>query len=446
MDKARILLVDDEESFRQLLVKRFERKGYQVASAGNGEEALVIGKKNEFDVGLFDLKMPGMDGLELMKQLKKIQPELQVLIITGHGTIETAIQAMKLGAYDYLTKPGNLDEIEVLIEKAFEKKNLIQQNQDLKEALLRSKLRRPIIGESERLKCVLNIIEKVAPTDSTVLIEGESGTGKELVAESIHYLSQRKEQPFIVLNAGALPEQLLESELFGHTKGAFTGAVEEKKGLAEIAHKGTLFLDEIGEIGLALQVKLLRFLETGEVRRVGDNKTKKVDVRIVTATNRKLEDEVKKGNFREDLYYRLNVIKIVVPSLRQRWQDIPLLVDYFLKIYDKSGKKHLSNEALIALKNYQFPGNIRELVNLIQRGVILSTDTTIHKEDLFGRTVETTNQAITLKDMERRHIEQILQIANGNKTKAADLLGISVRNLYRKLKEYNLDQNYDILS
>jgi DNA-binding NtrC family response regulator len=439
MDKISLLLVDDEAAFRQLLQKRFQRKGYQVVAAGDGQEALEFIREEHFDVGLFDLKMPGLDGLELMEQVKKFQPELQVLIITGHGTIESAIKAMKLGAYDYLTKPGNLEEIELLIEKAYEKKKLVQQNLDLREALKRSKLRRPIIGQSERLKSVLIIIKKVAPTDSTVLIEGESGTGKELVAEHIHFLSRHQDNPLIVINAGALPAQLLESELFGHAKGAFTGAVEEKKGLVEVADKGTLFLDEIGEMDLGLQVKLLRFLETGEVRRVGDNKIRKVDVRIVAATNRKLEEEVRKGNFREDLYYRLNVIKILVPALHQRREDIPVLAAHFLQQYDKSGEKQLSQEALVALQNYQFPGNIRELANLIQRGTILASGPTITKEDLFGGVFEPTEQAVTLKDMERRHIEQILGIVNGNKTKAAEMLDISVRNLYRKLKEYNLE-------
>lgn len=439
MEKPSLLLVDDEDGFRQLLEKRFTRKGYPVMATSNGQEAINLLKEREFDVGLFDLKMPEIDGLELMEKAKQIQQQLQVLIITGHGTIESAIMAMKMGAYDYLTKPGNLEEIEVLIHKAYEKKRLLQQNSHLKEALKRSKLRRPIIGESEILQCVLGIIEKVAPTNFTVLVEGDSGTGKELVAESIHHLSERKDNPFIVLNAGALPEQLLESELFGHAKGAFTGAVEEKKGLVEVAHKGTLFLDEIGEMSLPLQVKLLRFLETREVRRVGDNQTRKVDVRIIAATNRRLEDEVKSGNFREDLYYRLNVIKIVVPALRQRPEDIPILVDYFLRLYDKSGDKQFSEKALTALQNYSFPGNIRELMNLVQRGIILSNSKTIDTQDLFGQVVEKINHPITLKEMEKKHIQHTLLAVQGNKTKAAELLEISVRNLYRKIKEYNLE-------
>ena len=440
MEPIRILIADDEASYLDLIKRRFANKNYEITTAPDGNTAHEYLQSVEFDVGLFDYQMPGLNGIELMKRAKAIQPLMQLILITGHGTIESAIEAMKLGANDYIMKPSNFDEIELVIAKAYEKKQLLQQNLDLKEALRRSKMRKTMVGQSKAILCVQDIIRKVAGTPSTVLIEGESGTGKELVAENIHYLSDRAENPFIILNAGALPEQLLESELFGHVKGAFTGAHESKKGLVEVADNGTLFLDEIGEMEMGLQVKLLRFLETGEVRSVGDNRTKKVDVRIVAATNRNLEEEVKKGNFRQDLYYRLNIIKIVVPPLRKRDGDILLLANYFLRLHDKSGSKQLSEQAQIALQNYQFPGNIRELANLIQRGIILSNSHVINVDDLFGeQAVATTAHPMTLKELETRHIQQTLKAVAGNKTKAAELLGISTRNLYRKLAELDAD-------
>lgn len=440
MDTIRLLVADDEQQYLDLLQRRFSRRGYEVTVAKDGGEAWELLQKSEFDVGLYDFQMPVWNGIELLKMTKDKYPNMQVLMITGQGSIESAITAMKEGAYDYLIKPGNFEEMELMIEKAYEKKNLLQQNIDLREVLKRSRVKRPMIGRSNAIQSVQDIIQKVAPTDSTVLIEGESGTGKELVAEHIYELSGRSDQPFIILNAGALPNELLESELFGHAKGAFTGAHEEKKGLFEVADKGTLFLDEIGEMDMGLQVKLLRFLETGEVRRVGDNRTKKVDVRIIAATNRRLEKEVPEGRFRQDLYYRLNVIKIIVPPLRERTDDIPILANYFLNLYDKSAKKSLSDKAKFALQNYSFPGNIRELANLIQRGTILSTGEYVQPEDLFIGDIqeELQEQNLTLRDVERRHIIATIQTVSGNKSQAAQLLGISVRNLYRKLQEYEM--------
>lgn len=294
-----------------------------------------------------------------------------------------------------------------------------------------------MVGDSPPIQAVHDIIHKVAATTSTVLIEGESGTGKELVAENIHYLSDRSENPFIIINAGALPSELLESELFGHAKGAFTGAHEAKKGLVQVADGGTLFLDEIGEMELALQVKLLRFLETGEVRPVGDNRTDKVDVRILAATNRKLEEEVAAGNFRQDLYYRLNIIRVEVPPLRERGSDIQLLASYFLQNFDKSQTKSLSQEARLTLETYSFPGNIRELANLIQRGVILSSGPEITAADIWGQPLDQgATPALTLRQLEENHILATMRATQGNKSQAAEILGISLRNLYRKLDDY----------
>lgn len=432
-----LLVVDDEADFRDLLVRRFQRKGHQVVGAASAEAAMQALDERCFDVGIFDIKMPGMDGLQLLEQARKLQPDMEVLMLTGYGTIETAIQAMKLGAYDYLTKPCNLEELEVLLGKAAEKKQLAEANLGLQEALKRNLPERRILGESPKMRCVLEIVRKVAPSNSPVLIEGESGTGKELIARALHDWSPRAQQPFIAVNAGALPGHLLESELFGHEKGAFTGAVAQKKGLVEVAHRGTLFLDEIGEMDAGLQVKLLRFLETGEFRRVGDNRLRRVEVRIVAATNRKLELEVREGRFREDLYYRLNVIRIVVPPLRERREDIPLLAQHFLEKEAVAGqRKTLAAEALRALEAYDFPGNVRELANLVERGYLLASGDTIATEDLFGASPVKPASTGTLKEVEREYILRVMREVGGNKTRAAAILGISVRNLYRKLEEY----------
>lgn len=437
MGKIRILIADDEVDYLDLISRRLEGAGHEVMTAPDGTRALELIQEQDFDVGLFDYQMPGLDGIELMQEAQKIQPLMQYILITGHGTIASAIQAMKEGASDYITKPSNFDEILLVIAKAYDKRVLLQQNLDLKEALKRSKMRKTMVGDSPPIQAVHDIIHKVAATTSTVLIEGESGTGKELVAENIHYLSDRSENPFIIINAGALPSELLESELFGHAKGAFTGAHEAKKGLVQVADGGTLFLDEIGEMELALQVKLLRFLETGEVRPVGDNRTDKVDVRILAATNRKLEEEVAAGNFRQDLYYRLNIIRVEVPPLRERGSDIQLLASYFLQNFDKSQTKSLSQEARLTLETYSFPGNIRELANLIQRGVILSSGPEITAADIWGQPLDQgATPALTLRQLEENHILATMRATQGNKSQTAEILGISLRNLYRKLDDY----------
>lgn len=442
--KAKVLVVDDEKDFRKLLIKRLNRKGYLATEAEDGKQSIGMLDKEIFDVALVDLKMPGIDGLELLQFIKENQPEMEVIILTGHGTTESAVEAMKSGAYDYLTKPVDLSELQVLLEKAVEKVNLKRKNLGLEAAMERENIERfrGMLGTSRAMENLRQLVSKVADSSSPVLVEGESGTGKELVSRALHFQSKRANDPFIVLNCGALPEQLLESELFGYAQGAFTGAQKSKPGLVEIADGGSLFLDEIGDLALGLQVKLLRFLDSGEFRRVGDNRLRRVKVRIIAATNRKLEKEVVEGNFREDLFYRLNVLRIKVPSLRDRKEDIPLLASFFLK--QANSQKVLSREALYKLQNYHFPGNVRELANLIERGALLAEGKEITAEDLLGfeghYSRKNDKHLTTLADVEREHIKKILALCDWNKTKAAETLGISLRNLYRKIENYGIEQ------
>lgn len=441
MAEAKLLVVDDEKDLLELLVKRLKRKGYDVDSADSAEAALPLLKQQCYDVAIYDIRLTQMDGITLLKETKKMQPETEVLILTGHGTIETAIEAMKLGAYDYLTKPYNLSELELTIAKAKENKLLKEKNESYKK-IIKKQNEFTIVGESPRFKKVLELTERIADSEVPVLIEGESGTGKELFAKALHYWSPLADEPFVAVNSGALPEQLLESELFGHVKGAFTGANQDKKGLVETANGGTLFLDELGEMPFNLQVKLLRFLELGEFRRVGDVRERKVKVRIVTATNKDMEREVLEGRFREDLYYRLNVVKINVPPLRERKEDIPLLIDYFIN-QSKGQNKEFSNDAMRKLQAYSFPGNVRELHHLVERGMLLSRGNTIEAEDLLlsyqrSHQSEQEDSLYSLEQLEKTHIEKVLKEFNWNKTKAAEVLGISVRNLYRKIEHFSL--------
>ncbi|MCF6092480.1 sigma-54 dependent transcriptional regulator [Microaerobacter geothermalis] len=440
-DNITILVVDDEEEFRTLLRSRLSRKGYHVFEAADGRKALEIIEAHPVDVVLLDLRMPEMDGMTFLEKNKR---SVQVIVLTGHGSVETAIEAMKKGAYDYLTKPYNMKELEALIEKASEKSRLTVENQHLKD-LMRTKVReRGIIAESPFMKEILFMATRVAKTDSPVLLLGESGTGKEVLAQFIYEESLRNNKPFIPINMGAIPETVLESELFGHEKGAFTGAMNQKKGLFELADGGTLFLDEIGDMPLPLQVKLLRFLEAGEYRRVGGNQVLKVNVRIIAATNVNLEEKVALEQFRSDLYYRLHVFKIEIPPLRERREDILPLAHYFLAKYDAS--KVFSEEAVKALLQYHYPGNIRELSHMIERGCILAPEKTIKEDHIFSNTEISKNKALPhqikdnlflpLREIERQYILQVLDHTEGNKKKAADILGISVRNLYRKLNEY----------
>lgn len=441
MVSARLMIVDDEKDLLELLVNRLKRKGYEVDFAENAEDAISLLQNQFYDIAIYDIRLPKMDGITLLKETKKIQPEIQVLMLTGHGTIETAIEAMKLGAFDYLAKPYNLTELEIAITKAVENKTLIEKNDSMRK-IIKQHNSFQIIGKNPHFQALLELTERVANSDVPVLIEGESGTGKELFAKALHYWSNRAEEPFVAVNSGALPEQLLESELFGHVKGAFTGANQDKKGLVEAANGGTLFLDELGEMPLVLQVKLLRFLETGEFRRVGDVRERKVHVRTVGATNRHLEKEVANGNFREDLYYRLNVVRLTIPPLRERKEDLTLLIHHFVK-----NGKTLSPEAMATLQKYHFPGNVRELHHLLERGILLSKGNTIEADDLLLANVQkvrlkevSTYHLCTLEQLEREHIEKVLSEVEWNKTKAANVLGVSVRNLYRKIEQYQLKE------
>jgi len=433
----RILIVEDEAPLRKLFHKRLARKGDIVDSFGSAEDAFSILENSVHDIAIVDIKLPGIDGIKLLKMIRDKGNNTEVIIITGHGTVDSAISAMKLGAYDYLTKPCKLIELEAVVQKAYEKKMLQEANINLKDELrLRSSYDK-IIGRSKKLQEVMSLVKKVASSDATVLIEGETGTGKELVAYEIHRQTFQRDDSFIVVHCSALPETLQESELFGYEKGAFTGAVKQKRGLVELANNGTLFVDEVGDINPQLQVKLLRFLETNKFRRLGAEQERRINARIIAATNLNLLNEVKEGRFREDLYYRLKVINFSLPPLRKRKGDIPLLVDYFLK---KTGsKKVFSRSAIAALKNYDWPGNVRELANVVNVAVIMSAGKDIGVDDLSIRDSSSRQYKIkTMAQMEKEHIKNALSSCEGNKTKTAKILGISLRNLYRKIDRYNL--------
>lgn len=434
-----VLVVEDERELLWMIVDRLKRKGYSAQGVSSGEEALELLKKHDYDIGIFDIRLPGISGLELLEKAKNYYSEMEVIILTGHGTIDSAIEAMKLGAYDYLTKPCRLAKLELVVDKALERKRLREENKNIKQLMATKEADFHIVGESPQMKKVISMVKNVADSHVPVLILGETGTGKELFAKALHYWSCRAGESFVAINSGALPEQLLESELFGHVKGAFTGAIQSKKGLVEVADGGTLFLDEIGEMPLNLQVKLLRFLETGEFRPVGDVSLRQVKVRVVAATNRNLMEEVKNGRFREDLYYRLNVLSIKIPSLRERISDLPHLVDFYFKSNHIKNKK-LSSEAMEALKRYSFPGNVRELFHILERGNLLAKGPVIEPRDLMLPTEkdETAFSPASLAEVEKKHIAQVLNYTNGNKTQAAKILKISVRNLYRKIQEYGL--------
>ncbi|MBN2102966.1 sigma-54-dependent Fis family transcriptional regulator [bacterium] len=449
-----ILLVDDEKSVRTTLSLMLKRVGYQVEEAMNGEKALEILKNKFFDLVITDLKMEPIDGMEVLRKVKSAYDTTEVMVMTAFSTVESGVEAMKLGAYDYIQKPFDKDEFLILVKKAIERRELINEVEQLQDELREKYRFENIIGNSNRMMEVLALVSKVAKTDSTVLISGDSGTGKELIAKATHLNSRRKNRAFITINCGALPENLQESELFGHVRGAFTGAIKDKRGLFQEANGGTLFLDEIGETALSTQVKLLRFLQDGEIRRVGENEPLYVDVRLIAATNQDLKKLIEEGRFREDLYYRLNVIPIDLPPLRDRRDDIPLLADHFLKTYQERTKKSnpsISPEAMKCLMQYDWPGNVRELENVIERALILASKNVILPEDLPSSILSNEQQPIieepemlvgggqTLEVLEKKHILMTLDKCVWNQKKASEILGISTTTLWRKLKLYGIE-------
>ena len=451
-EKRRILVVDDEESHRIMLRAVLSADGYAVAEASDGTEAVRAVGKEAFDLILMDIRMTNMDGIEALTEIRKISPLVPVLIMTAYASVKTAVEALKAGAFDYLTKPLDIEELKILIEKALEHYHLRAENLVLKERLGDRFDFSRIIGRGRKMKSLLETLAMVAPSDATVLLMGESGTGKEVVANAIHQNSPRAGQPFIKVSCAALPETLLESELFGHEKGAFTGAVSRREGRFQLAHRGTLFLDEVGEMSTAIQTKLLRVLQEKEFEPVGGVRTVKVDIRLITATNLELDKEVAAGRFREDLYYRLNVVPIVLPPLRERKEDIPPLADHFLAIYREKNRKFLkgiSGKALDLLVRYDWPGNIRELENCIERAVIMAREEAIVPAD-FPPQIRMLSMegerdgfdipyGISLDEMERALIVKTLAETGGNRTKTAEVLGINRRTLQNKLRQYGLN-------
>ena len=438
-----LLIVDDDAEFRSTVSRRFGRRGFRVKEATDGAQALGMATERDFPVAIVDLMMPGMSGIEVLTKLKQAQPECEVILLTGQGTIETAVEAMKRGAYDFLTKPFPLAELEVLIQKAYERNQLQKENKHLTAALERAEPKLEIVGESPVMREVFRLIERAGPTDKAILIQGASGTGKELVARALHRSSQRAQKPFIAINCAALPESLLESELFGHEKGAFTGAVATKLGLFEVADGGTLFIDEIGEMPGSLQAKLLRVLEDGSLRRVGSLKELRVNVRLLAATNRNLQQELQAGRFREDLFYRINVMSLELPRLCERSGDVRLLINKFIAPDWK-----IDDDALAALERFAWPGNVRQLINTIDRAKILADDKVIQLADLPAEIARSpqmqrntaANGEECLADLERKHVVGVLERTHGNKARAARLLGISRRSLYRLMEKYELQQ------
>ncbi len=443
--RIRVLVVDDDQAVRQALSRTLEKAGYDVVLAEDGQAGLDRLREGAIHILLADLKMPKLSGQELLKAAKAIAPDVEVIVITGHGSVEEAVVAMKEGAYDFITKPFKRAQLEKTIQKAAEKQALVLQNRALQARL--DELQGPgqIIGGSPAMLRTLELVNQVAASTATILIQGESGTGKELIANAIHHGSPRRQRPFIKLNCAALPETLLESELFGYERGAFTGAVARKEGRFELAHGGTLFMDEIGDLSLATQAKLLRVLQEGEFERLGGTRTLKVDIRLVAATNADLATRVREKQFREDLFYRLNVITIQLPALRERPEDVPLLAQHFLRRHATKNAKAITGfteEAIEVLQGYDWPGNVRELENVIERAVVLTRETMISPADLPERLVGTERIArhlvvsigTPLEEVEDRLIEETLRYTKGDKTLAAKLLGIATRTIYRRMR------------
>jgi DNA-binding NtrC family response regulator len=447
-DLFRVLVVDDEPAQRELVAGFLRKHDFDVVEAAGGREAVARFKQDHFDLVLTDQRMPDLSGLEVLEAVRAASPETAVVVVTAYGTIETAVSAVKAGAADYLTKPLNLDDLLHRVHRVRERQRLVAENRELREALAERHRVEGIIGDSGRMQEVLSLVRRVAPSDATVLIRGESGTGKELIANALHYASSRAAGPLVKVNCAALAESLLETELFGHEKGAFTGAVASRKGRFELADGGSIFLDEIGDLPPHVQVKLLRVLQEREFERVGSSRPVKVDVRLLAATHRDLEALVREGRFREDLYYRINVVTIVLPPLRERRADLAPLIEHFLRTFaGKNGKtvRGLTREAREALLRYDYPGNIRELENLIERAVVLTRDDVIGVEDLplaldapAAESGEAAGLIAAVEGLERRMIREALARAGGTQTRAAELLGISERVLRYKLKKYGL--------
>lgn len=452
MKDYNILVIDDEAAQRDVLAGYLKKKGYKIFSASSGREGIEFVKNNPVDIILSDFKMPDLNGIEVLEEVKKLNPEISFVIVTAYGTVENAVKAMRLGAVDYISKPVDLDELDLMIERIVDLKNLKSENQLLKTQLQEKYKISSIITQSRKMEEVINVAARVADSKATVLITGENGTGKEVLAKAIHYMSSRKEKQFVAVNVPALTETLLESELFGHEKGAFTGADKMKKGRFEIADGGTLFLDEVGDIPQSIQVKLLRVLQEHQFERVGGTEKIEVDVRIIAATNKDLEQKIKDGTFREDLFYRLNVVSIIIPPLRERKEDILPMIESFLDKYCEENKKdklEISKEAVDVLMKYNYPGNVRELENIIERAVVLSRGKVItmtdlpmnikgfEEEKLLGNLDEGT-LTDRVEALEKRLIYDALQQSGGNQTKAGKFLGLTERNLRYKLKKYNI--------
>jgi two-component system response regulator AtoC len=444
----RVLIVDDEHQLVEAFKKKLAKEGLDVFTALNGKEAISIMKDNELDVGLFDIKLPDMDGVELLGRLREMQPTSEVIMLTGYASVDTAIRSMKLGAYDYLTKPCKLSELHNVILKAYEKKQLKEKTIVLEEHLQHVEIHDNFIGESKGAREVKKFVSMVSTSDVPVLVLGETGTGKELVARAIHAQSRRFANPFVAINASCLQESILESELFGYKKGAFTGAQTDKVGLLEIANRGTFFVDEVGDMGTAIQAKLLRVLETSVFRKLGDTKEIKVDVRFIFATNKSIEEEVETNRFRKDLFYRLNTFIITIPPLRDRKDDISIMAEYFMeKLARGSEKKAITKAAMDLLAGYQWPGNVRELANVLERAILISEKRGEIVSDDFPRNIthslpiiaghekhRSGGDTLRLDSVEKEHIERVLKFAEGNKSKAARLLGISRKKLYQKIE------------
>ena len=456
--KSRVLVVDDEESIREFLEIMLRKEGYEVTCAEDGQKALETIKKKSIDLVISDLQMPNMTGIELLRNVRDQYPEMLFMMITAFGTTETAVEAMKLGAYDYITKPFKIDEVRINIANALRSKNLEVENRTLKKELSKEYSFQNLVGNSETMHRIYELIKRVSQTPTNVLVTVESGTGKEMVAKAIHFNGPLKDRPFVTVNCGAIPESLMESEMFGHKKGSFTGAIADKAGLFEVADSGTLFLDEVGELPLSIQVKLLRAIQERVIRRVGATEDSKIEVRIIAATNRDLEEMVKAGTFRQDLFYRLNVINIKTPSLRERPDDIPALATHFLKKYNDRLTKTvggISAEAMEMLKKYDYPGNVRELENIIERTVALEGGSTILPESLppfvntpSGRKmastheIQVTDEGLDLDkimgQIEKELLIKAIHAAGGVKKKAAKLLSITFRSMRYRVEKYSL--------